>query len=190
MATLFRSISLKPCRGRRPRRPGNERIFNLHPAIIGSHVKSKICCFPDRRGRRSLQAKMQTASMRRYGAKTLSFPGRFKAIAIALRSRIDVTVNFVATLFRPIFLKPCRDRRPRRSGNERILKLHPAMIGSRIKSKICCFPDRRGRRSLQAKNSNRINTPIRSENLIVSGAIQGYRLYERLPLGGAPTAGG
>ena len=43
----------------------------------------------------------------------------------------------------------CRDRRPRRSENERILKLHPAIICSHIKSKICCFPDRRGRRSLQ-----------------------------------------
>ena len=64
-ATLFRSISLKPCRGRRPRRPGNERIFNLQPAMIGSRIKSKICCFPDRRGRRSLQAKIQTASTHR-----------------------------------------------------------------------------------------------------------------------------
>ena len=83
-ATLFRPIFLKPCRGRRPRRPGNERIFNLQPAMIGSHVKSKICCFPDRRGRRSLQAKIQTASTRRYGAKTLSFPVRFKAIAVSV----------------------------------------------------------------------------------------------------------
>ena len=29
----------------------------------------------------------------------------------------------------------CRDRRPRRSENERILKLHPAIIGSHVKSK-------------------------------------------------------
>ena len=57
-------------------RSENEKILKLHPAIIGSHVKSKICCFLDRRGRRSLQAKIQTASTRRYGAKTLSFPGR------------------------------------------------------------------------------------------------------------------
>ena len=56
---------------------------------------------------------------------------------------MDVTVNFVATLFRPIPLKPCRDRRPRRSENEKILKLHPAIIGSHVKSKICCFLDRR-----------------------------------------------
>ena len=37
------------CRDRRPRRSENERILNLHPAIICSHIKSKICCFPDRR---------------------------------------------------------------------------------------------------------------------------------------------
>ena len=43
------------CRDRRPRRSKKEKILNLHPAIIGSHIKSKICCFPDRRGRRSLQ---------------------------------------------------------------------------------------------------------------------------------------
>ena len=64
------------CRDRRPRRPGNERIFNLQPAMIGSRIKSKICCFSGRRGRRPLQAKIQIALTRRYGAKTLSFPGR------------------------------------------------------------------------------------------------------------------
>ena len=38
--------------------PKNERIFNLQPAIICSRIKSKICCFSDRRGRRSLQGLM------------------------------------------------------------------------------------------------------------------------------------
>ena len=35
--------------------PKNEKLFNLQPAIICSRIKSKICCFPGRRGRRPLQ---------------------------------------------------------------------------------------------------------------------------------------
>ena len=75
-ATLLRSIFLKPCRGRRPRRPGKQQIllFKRLPTIAG--CKLKILSFPGRRGRRPLQAKIQTASTHRYGAETLSFPGR------------------------------------------------------------------------------------------------------------------
>ena len=86
-----------------------------------------------------------------------------------LRSRGTEIVDYTATLFRSIPLKPCRDRRPRRSKKEKILNLQPAIICSRIKSKICCFSGRRGRRPLQARNSNRINKPIRNGNFIVSG---------------------
>ena len=83
---------------------------------------------------------------------------------------MDEIGNDPATLFRSISLKPCRDRRPRRSEKKKHLLCVWLHTNSRLKSKICCFPDRRGRRSLQAKNPNRINTPLRSENLIVSGS--------------------
>ena len=79
-------------------------------------------------------------------------------------------MDYTATLFHSICLKPCRDRRPRRSEKKKRLLCVWLHTNSRLKSKICCFPDRRGRRSLQAKNPNRINTPLRSENLIVSGS--------------------
>jgi len=59
--------------------------------MIGSRLKSKICCFSGRRGRRPLQAKCLTASTRRYGAKTLSFPGRRVLVATRSRSRSDTT---------------------------------------------------------------------------------------------------
>ena len=60
-----------------------------------------------------------------------------------LRSRIDITVNFAAALFRPIFLKPCRDRRPRRSEKKKRLLCVWLHTNSRLKSKICCFSGRR-----------------------------------------------
>ena len=60
-----------------------------------------------------------------------------------LRSRIDVTVNFVATLFRPITLKPCRDRRPRRSGRQHILLFIWLQIIAGCKFKFFSFLDRR-----------------------------------------------
>ena len=50
-----------------------------------SRLKSKICCFPDRRGRRSLQAKNQAASTRRCGVEILSLSGR--RVLVATRSR-------------------------------------------------------------------------------------------------------
>ena len=79
------------CRGRRPRRPEKQQIllFIRLPIIAG--CKLKILSFPGRRGRRSLQAKNQTASIRRYGAKTLSFPGRRVLVASRSRSRSDTT---------------------------------------------------------------------------------------------------
>ena len=84
-ATLFRPISLKPCRDRRPRRSEKQQIllFMWLPIIAG--CKLKILSFPDRRGRRSLQAKCLNASTRRYGAETLSLPGR--RVLVATRSR-------------------------------------------------------------------------------------------------------
>jgi len=96
--------------------------------MIGSRIKSKICCFSGRRGRRPLQAKIQTASTRRHGAKTLSFPGRRVLVATRSRSRSDTTPW-------------CHSLRSRRFATS----------------------------TPTGKNSNRIDTPIRSENLIVSG---------------------
>ena len=90
-ATLFRPISLKPCRDRRPRRSEKKKRLLCVWLHANSRIKSKICCFPDRRGRRSLQAKIQTASTRRYGAKTLSFSGRRVLVATRSRSRSDTT---------------------------------------------------------------------------------------------------
>jgi len=88
----------------------------------------------------------------------------------SLRSTMDVTVNFAATLFYSISIKPCRDRRPRLSGKQQILLFKRLLVCSHTQSKRFFFSDRRGRRSLQAKNSNRINTSIRSGNSIVFGA--------------------
>jgi len=83
MATLFYSISLKPCRGRRPRRPEKQQVllFIRLPIIAGCKLKKLL--FPGRRGRRPLQAKNQAASTRRYREKKTSFSGGQKAIAVA-----------------------------------------------------------------------------------------------------------
>ena len=60
-------------------------------------------------------------------------------------------MNFVTTLFRPITIKPCRDRRPRRSKKQQILLFTWLQIIAGCNFKILSFSDRRGRRSLQAK---------------------------------------
>ena len=102
-----------------------------------------------------------------------------------VQSRVDETVNFAATLFYSISIKPCRDRRPRRSEKKKRLLCVWLHTNSRLKSKICCFPDRRGRRSLQAKKSNRIDTPIRSENSIVSDLNRYADMVKNLIVGEA-----
>ena len=61
-------------------------------------------------------------------------------------------MDYTATLFRSIPLKPCRDRRPRLSEKKKRLLCVWLHTNSRLKSKICCFSGRRGRRPLQAKN--------------------------------------
>jgi len=48
-ATLFYSISIKHCRGRRPRRPEKKKRLLCVWLHTNSRLKSKICCFPGRR---------------------------------------------------------------------------------------------------------------------------------------------
>ena len=67
-ATLFRSISLKPCRGRRPRRPEKQQIllFMWLPIIAG--CKLKILSFPDRRKAIAAGPYRQKFKLHRYAA--------------------------------------------------------------------------------------------------------------------------
>ena len=68
---------------------------NFKRLQIIAGCKLKILSFPGRRGRRPLQAKIQTASTRRYGAKTLSVPGRRGRRSLQAKSsnRIDTPIR-------------------------------------------------------------------------------------------------